>query len=213
MWQARCILPPEKSCARSSCLHPAVCPFFALNQGRGARLLRDIAALKGVRHVRVASGVRFDLALLDPEALRAYVLDFAGGRIKVAPEHTAPAVLSLMRKPSLPVFEAFLEEASRGLPGGTPSMEPYIMSAFPGCTEDDMRSLAAWLRRRRWKPRQVQCFIPTPGTVATAMFYSGLDLRGQPLPVARTDRERLRQHHLLLDGEEKQNPVGRRKHR
>lgn len=201
MWQAACSLPETKTCARSSCLHPAICPHFTLDQDKGVRLLREMAALPGVRHVRVASGVRFDLALTDADALYAYTAEFTGGQLKVAPEHSEDAVLKLMRKPSLAVFERFLEvffRHSRNA-GKEQYTVPYLMSAFPGCTDGHMRELGKWLQSRRWSPRQVQCFIPTPGTVATAMFYAGIAPDGTPLYVARSDKERLRQHHLLLD--------------
>ena len=83
---------------------------------------------------------------------------------------------------------------------------PYLMSGFPGCTDDDMRDLASWLRARGWRPRQVQCFIPTPGTVAAAMFHAGTDAEGRPIPVARTDAERLRQRGLLLSAPRERPP-------
>ena len=75
---------------------------------------------------------------------------------------------------------------------------PYLISAFPGCSDGDMRALSGWLARQGWKPQQIQCFIPTPGTVATAMYYSRLDMDGKLIYVAQTDAERLRQHHILL---------------
>ncbi len=75
---------------------------------------------------------------------------------------------------------------------------PYLLSAFPGCTDENMRELAAWLNERNWKPQQVQCFIPTPGTVATAMFYAECDPKGNPIFVAKTDAQRLRQHGILM---------------
>ncbi len=201
MWQAECSLPAHKTCKRPSCLHPALCPFFAVDQGLGVRLLRDIAALPGVRHVRIASGVRFDLALQDPEALFAYTAEFTGGQLKVAPEHTEDAVLSLMRKPPLTVFERFLDAFARHCraAGKEQYTVPYLISAFPGCKDEHMRSLAAWLKARNWSPQQVQCFIPTPGTVATAMFYGGISPQGTPLYVPRSDKDRLHQHHILLN--------------
>ena len=204
MWQAACALPPDKECARPSCLHPAPCPLFQVDQGLGVRLLRAVAALPGVRHVRVASGVRFDLALRDPEALRAYTSEFTGGQLKTAPEHSEDAVLGLMRKPGLAVFERFLEAFARHCraTGKEQYVIPYLMSAHPGCADADMRALAAWLKKRDWRPRQVQCFIPTPGTVATAMFYAGVSPDGRPVHVARTDAARLRQHRLLTGEDE-----------
>lgn len=199
MWQAACTLR-DKACRRASCLHPAVCPFFQVDQRKGAALLREISRLPGVRHVRIASGVRFDLALLDEDALVAYTAEFTGGQLKVAPEHSEDAVLGLMRKPPLPVFERFLASFARHSKGAGKEQYtvPYLMSAFPGCTLEHMRALAAWLREKHWQPQQVQCFIPTPGTVATAMFYAGVDDHFRSLYVARTDKERMEQHHALL---------------
>lgn len=204
MWQAACALPQDKTCRRPSCMHPAICPFFKVDQRKGVELLRSIAALPGVRHVRVASGVRFDLALRDAEALYAYTAEFTGGQLKVAPEHTEDAVLQLMRKPALQVFERFLEafRSSCLASGKELYAVPYLISAFPGCGEEHMRALGRWLAARRWSPQQVQCFIPTPGTVATAMFYAGESPDGERIYVARTDKERLRQHHMLLGGQE-----------
>lgn len=199
MWQACCAKDPA-ACERASCLFPSVCPSFIVDQARGAAMLREAAKQEGVRHVRVASGVRFDLALRDNDALSAYTKEFTGGQLKVAPEHIAEDVLRLMRKPSLEVFERFLEAFSRlsASAGKKQYVIPYLMSAYPGCTEAHMRRLAAWLKERNWSPRQVQCFIPTPGTVATAMYFAGRDTDGKPIPVARTDAERMRQHYILL---------------
>ena len=75
---------------------------------------------------------------------------------------------------------------------------PYLISAFPGCTDEQMYELAGWFKRKGWNPQQVQCFIPTPGTVATAMFWCGKDTQGRKIFVARTDAERLRQHYILI---------------
>ncbi|MBZ2171159.1 YgiQ family radical SAM protein [Desulfovibrio sp. DS-1] len=199
MWQARCTLDPAR-CRRASCMHPRVCPGFAVDQSEAVELLRAVRATPGVRHVRVASGVRFDLALRDADALRAYTMEFTGGQLKVAPEHICDGVLDLMRKPGLAVFERFLAAfADHSTAAGKEQyVVPYLLSAFPGCTDDDMRTLSRWLAARGWSPRQVQCFIPTPGTVATAMFFAGIDPEGNPVPVARTDATRLRQHRILI---------------
>jgi radical SAM superfamily enzyme YgiQ (UPF0313 family) len=123
-----------------------------------------------------------------------------GGQAKVAPENMADHVLKLMRKPGFHTFERFLDvfERESAKAGKRQYVIPYLMSAFPGCTDDDMRALGDWLRQRGWKPEQVQCFIPLPGTAAAAMFHAGTDLAGNPIPVARTDAERLRQHGLLM---------------
>ena len=198
MWQGRCTL--GAACRRSSCCHPTVCKSFLTPQKQHVQLLRKILALPGIKHVRVASGIRADLALHDSDAVRAYTVEFTGGQLKVAPEHCAAAVLDHMRKPPLEVFERFLaafQQLSHHT-GREQYVIPYLMSAFPGCTDEHMYELSRWLKLRHWTPQQVQCFIPTPGTVATAMFYSGADEKGQPLYVARTDADRLRQHRILM---------------
>lgn len=189
----------EPVCLRTSCLHPVICPFFRADQTACIELLRKVARIPGIRHVRVASGVRFDLALCDEDALNAYTGEFTGGQLKVAPEHCAARVLELMRKPGMAAFETFLAAFYRqsAAHGREQYVVPYLMSAFPGCTDAHMRELAHWLSARGWSPRQVQCFIPTPGTVATAMYHAACAPDGSPLYVARDDAARLRQHALL----------------
>lgn len=202
MWGAQCAFDPSQ-CQRDSCLFPRICKGFNVDQKACIELLRHVGATPGVKHVRVASGIRFDLALQDATALAAYTGEFTGGQLKIAPEHCAPEVLKLMRKPGMKAFETFLEAFQRysEAQGKEQYVIPYLMSAFPGCTDAHMRELGAWLAARHWSPRQVQCFIPTPGTVATAMFYAECAPDGAPLYVAKTDVERRRQHALLLGTE------------
>jgi len=198
MWGARC-LRENHPCHRASCLAPSFCPHFACDQSATANLLDSLARIPGVRHVRVASGIRHDLALRDPDYLQALTARYTGGQLKLAPEHCRENVLRLMRKPVFDCFERFVD-VFRNLShesGKEQYIVPYLMSAFPGCTDADMRALVRWLESKGWKPRQVQCFIPTPGTVATAMFCAGIAPDGSPIPVARTDAERLRQHRIL----------------
>lgn len=214
MWGAECTGDPA-TCRRESCLHPSICPSFQSNQAAIAELLEAIARLPGVKHVRTASGVRHDLALRDEGYLRALVGEFTGGQLKLAPEHCSDKVLRLMRKPAFGQFEQFLtvfERVSREA-GKAQFVVPYLMSAFPGCTDADMRALAEWLQRRGWRPQQVQCFIPTPGTVATAMYHAGVDPEGRPIPVARTDAERMRQHGILVAEWGAEGKGGRRRMR
>ncbi|MDD4700649.1 MAG: YgiQ family radical SAM protein [Desulfovibrio sp.] len=198
--QAPAGAPAKSTCRRTSCCYPTICKFFTTPQNRHVNLLRTVATLPEVKQARVASGVRADLALRDAAALAAYTGEFTGGQLKVAPEHCATGVLTLMRKPPLEVFEAFLESFIRQskAAGREQYVVPYLMSGFPGCTDDDMRTLSNWLRQRNWNPRQTQCFIPTPGTVATAMFYCGKNEDGENIYVARTDAQRLRQHGILM---------------
>ncbi len=199
MWGATCAADAFH-CSRSSCLWPQRCPNFRVNQGEILQLLGEIRRITGVKSVRVASGVRHDLALQDMDYVKGLVGEFTGGQLKLAPEHACEDVLKLMRKPAFGVFEEFLtvfEHVSRGA-GKEQYVIPYLISAFPGTTDEDMRTLATWLRKRGWRPQQVQCFIPTPGTVATAMFYAGIDTEGHAIPVAKTEGERRRQHRILI---------------
>ncbi len=218
MWGGKCTADPG-ACQRASCLTPALCRSFQVDQGAFVDLLREAASLDRVRHLRVASGWRMDLALADVKALGRLVREFVGGQAKVAPEHKSGQVLKLMRKPPFSTFEDFLalftRESARA--GKEQYVVPYLMSAFPGCTVADMRELSAWLGAKGWKPTQVQCFIPLPGTAAAAMFHAGCDLTGAPIHVARTDAERLAQHGVLIpstghgDGRSKRSRPGRPK--
>ncbi len=213
MWQARCLADTSR-CARDSCMHPTPCKAFKADQSAAIALLRNVRDMQKVQHVRVASGVRHDLAMQNFKALQAYTTEFTGGQLKVAPEHICDTVLHLMRKPGVSVFEAFLDafvKFSRQA-GKEQYVVPYLMSAFPGCTDRDMHRLSDWLKRRGWRPRQVQCFIPTPGTVATAMYYAGISPVGSSIPVARTDAQRLRQHHILMPVSMTKRPGRNKKH-
>jgi len=198
MWGSRC-MGLQGNCRRASCLFPEICAHFKANQAALGRLLVDLAGLPGVRHVRVASGVRHDLALADKGYFQLLVTRFTGGQLKLAPEHCVDGVLRYMRKPVFAMFEAALAlfKACSKEAGKEQYVLPYLISAFPGCTEDDMRKLCGWLRRQGWSPQQVQCFIPNPGTVATAMYHAAVSPDGRPIHVARSDAERLRQHYLL----------------
>ncbi|WP_243359350.1 YgiQ family radical SAM protein [Fundidesulfovibrio terrae] len=204
MWGGRCA-GDMTSCVRSSCLTPRICKHFQVDQDAFVELLDDVSRVPGVRHVRVASGWRMDLGLADKPALSRMIREFTGGQAKVAPEHMAAHVLRLMRKPGFSVFEQFLglfeNESDRA--GKEQYVVPYLMSAFPGCTMQDMEDLSGWLKAKGWKPSQVQCFIPLPGTAAAAMYFAGTDLEGQPIHVARSDAERLGQHAALSSGRER----------
>ena len=217
MWGARCRRDEGADCGRASCLFPRLCRHFDVDQGEIVEMLRALARVKGVRHLRVASGVRHDLALRSPKYLEALVTELTGGQLKIAPEHLSDRVLALARKPGSETFERFVVEFERRSHKACKEqyLVPYLLSALPGSTDRDMRELARWFERRRWSPRQVQCFVPTPGTMATAMFFAGADTKGRPIHVARTDAERLRQHGILTGqlGKHQRKRDGRPKRR
>ena len=194
MWGAVC--NNDAACRRKSCLWPTVCQHFKADQAAWLKMLEELAALDCVSQVRVASGVRYDLALTDSKSLGIFLKKFVGGQLKVAPEHIDDRVLRLMRKPGVRMWEKFLNFFD-GNKDDKWFLVPYFISSFPGSDLKGMRHLAEWLKARHWRPRQVQAFIPTPGTVATAMYYSGKDEEGLPLTVARRDSDRLVQHSLL----------------
>lgn len=215
MWGAHCA-SDQTQCTRPSCLTPAICKHYRATQNDFVNLLRSVADVPAVKHVRVASGWRIDLALTDMQALTTMIREFVGGQAKVAPEHQVDHVLKLMRKPGFAAFEKFLDLFARESrkAGKQQYVIPYLMSAFPGCTEEDMRTLSGWLSSQGWKPEQVQCFIPLPGTAAAAMFHAGTDMKGNPIHVAKTDAERMRQHAILMPntGRPPQKGHGKEKH-
>ena len=200
LWGAKCTLPQEKwPCTRPSCMAPRLCPHLSAAQDAYLALLNSAAALPGVKHLRVASGVRHDLSLEHAAFTRALVTRFTGGQLKVAPEHTEPGVLKLMRKPDRRSFEGFVDrfQTLSSEAGKEQYLVPYLLSGFPGCSDKEMARLADWFKQRGWRPRQVQAFLPTPGTVATAMYAGGIDEKGSPIEVARSDKARRRQHEMF----------------
>ncbi|GAM10981.1 hypothetical protein OR1_03289 [Geobacter sp. OR-1] len=202
MYGSSCSAPDAgASCRRLSCLHPKVCPQLKVADKIAAEMLRVVKRLPLVRHVTVTSGIRYDLLLCQPEYFRELVAHHVGGLLKVAPEHCCDKVLRLMRKPAPELFEDFLarfrSECARL--GKRYGVVPYLMSGHPGTTLSDMVDLGLFLRSNRLKVEQVQQFTPTPGTLATAMYYTGIDpFSGAPVYVARKDREKQLQKSLLL---------------
>jgi uncharacterized radical SAM protein YgiQ len=191
----------ERACRRVSCLHPSICPSFRTDSGIYVGVLRAVEGVEGVRHVHVTSGIRLDLAVRDRKFVEALASSFTSGHLKVAPESFTDRVLQLMRKSTLDDYLRFCElfgEAS-GRAGKEQYVLPYLIAAFPGSTEEDMRKAGEILRSQRLRPRQVQVFLPVPLTMATAMYYTGLDAEGRELEfVARKPSEKRAQLRLLL---------------
>jgi uncharacterized radical SAM protein YgiQ len=188
-----------QGCQRPSCLWPAICPHFGIDEQRGIDLLRGARAQPGVEHVFVQSGIRMDVALRTPTYLRELVRHHVSGHLKVAPEHMHPAVLRRMRR-TAGDFPAFLKRFSEESAAAAKEqyLVPYFISSFPGCTDQEMGAVEQFLRKERWNLRQVQDFIPLPMTAAAAMYVTGLDLdTGRPIPVVRHAGERERQKRAL----------------
>ncbi len=189
------------SCRRPSCLHPKPCPNLGVDDRPAVALLRKATSLPGVRMVTISSGIRHDLLDQQPGYFKELVARHIGGLLKVAPEHLADQVTSLMRKPGREAFTCFLErfrDENRKV-CKQQGLIPYLISGHPGCRVDEMVQLVLQLNRLKLKVEQAQEFTPTPGTAATCMYYTGLDPdSGKPVYVARTDREKILQKSVLL---------------
>ncbi|MBJ6725870.1 YgiQ family radical SAM protein [Geomesophilobacter sediminis] len=188
-------------CVRGSCLYPAPCPNLITDDTRSARLLARARRVSGVKHIAVSSGVRYDLLERQPNYLRELVGHHVSGLLKVAPEHLTDRVTKVMRKPGKASFErfriSFLKESERI--GKRQYLVPYFISGHPGCRLEDMVELALSLKRMGMRVEQVQDFTPTPGTLSTCMYYTGVDpFTGEKVYVPKTDREKGLQKSLLL---------------
>lgn len=201
-YKMRCQRPEvEASCRRPSCLQPSICRLLGTSHDPLIRLLRRVREAEGVRRVNVASGIRMDLAALSPAYLEDLARHHTGGHLKVAPEHASARVLEAMRKPGTESFLRFARafQAASQRAGREQYLVPYFISGHPGADLQDAVELALFLLRNGYRPRQVQDFIPTPMDEATCAWHTGLDPRtGEPIPVARGERERRLQRALLM---------------
>ncbi len=202
LWGTRCRSERvEASCRKQSCLHPGPCRHLVMDMAPLVDLMREVRAIPGLKKAFVASGVRMDVACSSPAYVRELAAHHVGGHLSVAPEHVSARVLAAMRKHGVSHTERFIgmfAEESR-LAGKDQYLIPYMMSGHPGCDLADMVEAALWLKRRGLRPRQVQEFIPTPMTLATAMYWTGLDPSTmKPVHVARDPREKRMQKALLL---------------
>jgi len=167
----------ESACRRPSCVYPGICPNLDTDHSALTRLYRAARRLPGIRKVLVASGVRYDLAIEDPEYVRELVSHHVGGYLKIAPEHTEDGPLSKMMKPGIGAYDRFKELFDRFSreAGKEQYLIPYFIAAHPGTTDEDMLNLALWLKRNGFRADQVQAFYPSPMATATAMYHSGKD--------------------------------------
>lgn len=184
-----------EKCARASCLQPAVCKNLNRDFSAVLDIYRTVDALPYVKHAFVGSGIRYDL--MSEEYARQLITRHVSGRLKVAPEHCSDTVLKLMRKPDWQHYMRFRElflriNAEAGL---NQQLIPYFISSHPGCTKQDMKMLAEETKRMHYRPEQVQDFTPTPMTLSTTMFYTGIHpYTGQPVYVARSAEEKKQQN-------------------
>jgi len=165
----------EAACRRPSCVHPGICSNLNTDHSSLTQLYRDARALPGVKKVLIGSGVRYDLAVEDPEYVKELVTHHVGGYLKIAPEHTEEGPLDKMLKPGIGTYEKFRElfEKFTKEAGKEQYLIPYFIAAHPGTTNEDMLGLAMWLKSNGFKADQVQAFYPSPMATATAMYHSG----------------------------------------
>ena len=164
----------EEACRRLSCVYPDICPNMGTDHGPLVALYSKARQLPGIKKVLIGSGLRYDLAVRSPEYVKELVSHHVGGYLKIAPEHTEAGPLSKMMKPGIGAydrFKALFEKASREA-GKEQYLIPYFIAAHPGTSDEDMLSLALWLKKNGFRLDQVQTFLPTPLALATAMYHT-----------------------------------------
>ena len=182
-------------CPDRKCLAPTMCPAVKVDHSDYLKLLRELRQLPKIKKVFIRSGIRFDYLIADQneEFFKELVTHHTSGQLKVAPEHCSDNVLKYMGKPRISVYNRFEKrfyELTKSI-GKKQYLVPYLMSSHPGSTLNDAVELSLFLKRNRLRPEQVQDFYPTPGTVSTCMFYTGLDpYTLEPVYVPRTPEEK-----------------------
>jgi uncharacterized radical SAM protein YgiQ len=191
------------ACSGKQCLFPKPCSQLKADHSDYISLLRKLRRVPGVKKVFIRSGIRFDYLLADPECeavLEELARNHISGQLKVAPEHISDNVLKYMGKPEHGVYEEFdrLYRSVTEKSGKKLFTVPYLMSSHPGSTLKDAVALAEYLRDRRIRPEQVQDFYPTPSTVSTCMYYTGIDPRTmEPVYTASSPHEKALQRALI----------------
>jgi uncharacterized radical SAM protein YgiQ len=202
MYHMRCNSDAANAvCRRVSCLHPIRCKHYGTDHKPYINLLRKVRNLKGIRRVYVNSGIRYDLAALDQEFVEELAEHHVQGQLSVAPEHAAGGALSYMKKPEIGYFDDFMKRFKKASADANKQqyLVPYFQCAHPGTGPEETIALALYMKSRKLRPRQVQMFIPTPATIATAMYVSGIDpYSKKPVYVAKGRTERSRQRALLF---------------
>lgn len=200
-----------KKCARPSCLHPSPCKNLNTDHSALLEIYKEVDKLPGMKKSFIGSGVRYDLAMAPTDnkkvesANRKYIEELiknhVSGRLKVAPEHTSDKVLNQMRKPSFSQFRKFkrIFDDINKREGMKQQIIPYFISSHPGCEEEDMAELACITKNLDFKLEQIQDFTPTPMTVATEIYYSGIHpYTGEEVYTPRTDKEKLAQRQYFF---------------
>ena len=209
-----------KKCVKPSCLHPVVCKNLDNDHSKLLEIYKSVGNNRKIKKAFVGSGVRYDLALADnkdaktssanKEYLSELIRNHVSGRLKVAPEHTSDHVLDIMRKPSFSLFRKFknIFDTINEKYHLNQQLIPYFISSHPGCTMNDMANLASETKDLNFHLEQVQDFTPTPMTVASEIYYSGIHpYTGKEVFTATSEKEKLSQRRLFFwyKPEEKEN--------
>ncbi len=200
------------ACKNQQCLFPNPCKNLIISHKKFLALLRRVRAVDGVKKVFIRSGIRYDYLIndKDDEFFKELCKYHVSGQLKVAPEHVSENVLKYMGKPSAKVFDRFADKfysINKKL-GRKQYLVPYLMSSHPGSTLDDAIELALYIKRHNMHPEQVQDFYPTPFTLSTCMFYTGIDPNTmKPVYVPKDIEEKHMQRALLQFDVPKNRPL------
>ena len=196
-----------EKCARPSCLYPTICKNLNQDFAPLLHIYKQVNQLPYIKKAFVGSGIRYDL--MSEEYGKQLITNHVSGRLKVAPEHTSSDVLKLMRKPAWEEYEKFhrfFEKINREA-GLRQQLIPYFISSHPGCRNQDMQDLAEKCKRLNYRPEQVQDFTPTPMTLATTMFYTGLNpYTMEKVYVARTKQDKDKQKSYFFFWKKNRHP-------
>ena len=164
----------EKSCRLLSCVYPDICKNLNTDHKPLINLYKRARQLPGIKKIFVSSGLRYDIAVRSPEYIKELVTHHVSGYLKIAPEHTEENTLNKMMKPGIGSYDKFksLFDKFSKQAGKEQYLIPYFISAHPGTTDEDMLNLALWLKANKFRPDQVQAFIPTPLAIASAMYHT-----------------------------------------
>ncbi len=189
-------------CLNKSCLSDEACPLLKVTHKNYLDVLRDLRKLPGIKKVFVRSGVRYDYVMYDknPEFFSELVEHHVSGQLKVAPEHISDAVLDKMNKPKRELYDSFVKKyyELNKIHDKNQFLVPYLMSSHPGSTLNEAIELAEYIRDLKYYPEQVQDFYPTPGTLSTCMYHTGLDPRTmEKVYVPTTKEEKAMQRALI----------------
>jgi uncharacterized radical SAM protein YgiQ len=191
------------SCKKRDCLYPEPCHHLLIDEELFLRLLKEVSTIRNVRNVFISSGLRMELLLKTPELLKTIIRHHTPGALKIAPEHTDDAVLKLMHKEPHELLQRFVNECrrlSRKITGKDLVLTPYVISSHPGSTEESALKMARDMRNLGLTVKKFQDFTPTPGSLSTAMYVTGLShINREPIAVARNASQRLRQRKMIED--------------